>query len=205
MRLFVDRHARCHNCGRDVGRTRKTGRFWLCDECWEAIVPEIEGAIEAGSPEHKANIRYHDWYNDMERRYPVGGRYTFRSVDHLPIPMERNPFYRASQYRSWRSPAGPRLGVASYYPACECGRERPVSQFITGGPQLSIFGPPRRHKCAVCDAREAVEAIAVMADKIHPDWDDEDWLDLLYQSHREAFRVGVLPNLWFELRREPVR
>ena len=45
-----------------------------------------------------------------------------------------------------------------------------------------------------------VESTIRQADKIHSDWGDEEWLDLLYQSFPRAFELGVLPGYWYELK-----
>lgn len=36
--------------------------------------------------------------------------------------------------------------------------------------------------------------------KMHPDWDDEDWLDQLHKVMPRAFELGVLPDYWYELK-----
>jgi hypothetical protein len=52
---------------------------------------------------------------------------------------------------------------------------------------------------------DAFERAIEFTAKIHPEWDDEDWLDHLYRVFPEAFRVGVLPDYWYELsRRRPM-
>ncbi|MBK8188863.1 MAG: hypothetical protein IPK79_00250 [Vampirovibrionales bacterium] len=49
-------------------------------------------------------------------------------------------------------------------------------------------------------ARIAVEGIFRTAEKTHPDWDDEDWLEHFWQHRRELFDAGVLPDYWFTLK-----
>jgi hypothetical protein len=167
---------RCDHCGRDVERTQKTRRFRLCDECWAQVVPDFEG--EAFTEEQRAAIgRYWEWYWQIERRKPAR--------------------YRPPKAR----PATPSLRLAdSLYPVCECGEQR--AEFGHAAEERGLFGGPFMQYCPVCQAKKDVEAIMRMAGAIHPDWDDEEWLDLLYKSHREAFALAVLPDYWYELRRK---
>jgi hypothetical protein len=103
---------------------------------------------------------------------------------------------RRSSYRSRRSPAIP-IGEADlYYPFCECGERRVEATYSS---QTGLFGGPFLKYCPTCQAKTEVETVFRMSSSIHPDWDDEDWLNLLYKSHREAFDIGVLPDYWFDL------
>jgi len=120
--------------------------------------------------------RFWGWYAEMVRKYPAPG-----STRRRARVVSR--------------------GVADYWPMCECGRERPIGPFEDPAAQRSLFGPARVGRCPWCESRLAVVRIVQMARTIHPEWDDEEWLDLLWRSHREAFELGVLPELWFELRR----
>ncbi len=53
--------------------------------------------------------------------------------------------------------------------------------------------------CAHCDAKNSVEAFW-RHKGIFGDADDETILDRMQISHPEAFKLGVLPDYWFELR-----
>lgn len=132
--------------------------------------------LPGGSGDRAAVERFWDWVYRMEQRDPT--------------PISTAPVRRTEAVRS----------VESYWPFCECGALRPASS-LNLSPQLSIFGPARVGKCRRCEARSTVESVVRLADTLHPDWGDEDWLDLLYRSHRGAFEIGVLPDYWFELRR----
>lgn len=178
LALFPNRYARCQNCGRDVVRVQRTRRFWLCDACWAEIVPTFDGVVAEGSPEQEAVRKYWIWYREMEKRYPV--KRPVRRRHGLPDD----------------------LSVDRYWPFCRnCGARVEECEYRNYVPQYSLFGGPRRPYCARCDARLAVESIFKMSRRPdwHPDWDAEDWLDLLYQSHPQAFAVGILPEYWFEL------
>lgn len=169
---LITGYYRCHNCGRDVRRTRRVRRFRLCDECLAVVA--IPDDLPAGSEEQlRAGGEFWAWYSDMEKRYPAK--------------------------RVHRVSARPLVAYSldAYWPTCECGRRR--KELGRGTP--GVFGGPFGRWCPVCDARQSVESLANFATKLYPDRDDEEWLDLLYQSHREAFEVGVLPDYWFELRR----
>ncbi len=176
---------RCDDCGALVERLRRTRRFRLCDVCYERVVPgvpdEIDGRIEYGSPEHQALTRYWDWYWDMDKR----------------VPRRREPGYAART----RRPSAPTRTSDELYPLCDCGRHREVSTIgrsMSGG---GLFGGPFHRLCPVCEARGHVERVIEFMAKIHPEWDDEDWLDHLWYVFPKAFEVGVLPDYWYELRR----
>jgi len=133
-------------------------------------------AIVPADGDVQAVGRFWGWVAEMERRYPV------------PQPVRRS---RRVVTRD----------VGAYWPFCRCGAQRPESPFADPSAQGSLFGKARVGLCPRCEARAAVESAVRMAQGLHPDWDDEDWLDLLWRSHRQAFDLGVLPGLWFELRR----
>lgn len=175
--VLIAGYYRCQACGRDVSGVRKTRRFWLCDECWAALVApayEAEADWQDQGEQWQAMGTFWSWYTDMERRYPL----PLHSVNRRAKPE--------------------RLRVPDdYYPLCECGRPRQVTPFGKPG----LFGGPFGRYCDVCDARKSVESIVAMADKIAPARDDEEWLDLLWKSHRAAFDAGGLPDYWYELRR----
>lgn len=168
---------RCDDCGRTVNRVRKNRRFWLCDECYERIVPQIDPAIkvQSGSPEHRAIARYWEWYEDMEERHP-------------------SP-YRASTKR----PVEPRRPADAYYPLCDCGSTRELVKF--GRNQVGLFGGPFMKECEVCKIKREIEHNVTATSWLHPEWDDEEWLDLLYRIMPRAFDKHILPDYWYELRR----
>lgn len=178
--VLIPGYYRCQNCGRDVARVRRIRRFRICDDCWEAIVtpthPDVRLRGVAGEDEiFAARDRFWGWISEMERRYPR--------------PLSRSNGRRLHPQRE----------ADDYYPLCECGRPR--QPFSLGG-QPGLWGGPFQQYCPVCAAKGLVEAAFRLASGgVHPDWDEEDWLDLLYQSHREAFDLGILPDYWFELMR----
>lgn len=83
------------------------------------------------------------------------------------------------------------------YPLCACGREREPMHF---GGVPGLFGGPFREQCAICEALTDIEGLMRMADAIHPERDDEDWLDYLAQHYPRYFELGVLPDAWFAAR-----
>lgn len=174
----------CHNCRQFVPHAQRTRRFWLCDTCWAAIMPawaqQEGGGWSAETPEQYATIgAYWEWYGQMEALYPTRrGRPGAKAA--------RRPVLRTTD---------------SYWPYCECGQERVEYAFAYKGVPRSLFGGTRAAYCPTCEARRSVEGYMGMADRIHPDWDDEAWLDALYQMTPAAFKLGVLPDYWFELRR----
>lgn len=167
---------RCHNCGRDVAAVRKERRFRLCDDCWQQIVAPAR-AVEGLYDDEFRAVRgaFWSWYHRMEQRYPT--------PTHSHAPKVSRQITRLAD---------------SWYPICECGRPRTAVGLRTG--TAGLFGGPFMQYCDVCDAKRNVESIVALADRIAPGRDDEEWLDLLYQSHRTAFDCGVLPGYWFELR-----
>ena len=88
---------------------------------------------------------------------------------------------------------------ASYWPFCvECGAETKEYDHHLG--IESLFGRRRHRLCPRCEAKEMVESLWRMHEKLVPGRDEEDWLDLLSHSHPEAFELGVLPGYWFEFK-----
>lgn len=178
MMLFPG-HYRCQNCGRDVDRVQKERRFWICDNCYREIVePTAPDVVvkEYDSDERRARSRYWEWIGEMNGRYPVG--------------------------RNWRPVIKPYEppDIGAFWPFCRsCGAEVAEYEFST---KRSLFGRHRATYCPTCEAKRTVESVIRMAPKIHPEFDDEDWLDLLWKSHREAFEIGVLPDYWFEMKRK---
>ncbi len=171
----------CHNCRQFVATVYRARRFRLCPDCWRAIVPAWAQFRNAETPQERAQVAgYFEWYETMNQQYPARGR-------------------GRSGIRAAQKPRP--IHTDNYWPLCECGREREELCLMSSG-AVSLFGGSRMHLCPHCEARRAIDSIAGMADKLHPDWDDEAWLDLLYRSHRRAFDLGILPDYWFDIRRK---
>lgn len=173
--ILIPGYYRCHNCGRTVDQVIKVRRFRLCPECYEAIVTPTSPGKSGGltKAEYEARANFWQWYSEMERRYPLKRNWQARP-NHLMI-----------------------ADLDSFWPWCECGQPRKEYNLSA---VRTLFGGIRAKYCPVCESRRTVESVVKVADKIHPDWDDEDWLDFLARSHPEAFELGVLPAYWFELR-----
>lgn len=166
---------RCQNCRRDVDQVFKERRFRLCVECYEKIVISTAPgkSSDLSEAEYEARSEYWGWYREMERLYPLA--------------------------RSWKR-SKPLLSLArldDFWPFCECGQPRKEYAISS---EVSLFGKIRAHYCPVCETKRMVESVVGMADAIHPDWDDEEWLDFLLKAYPEAFALKVLPDYWFELR-----
>ena len=185
----------CDQCNRTVDHVQRTRGYWLCDECWTTIMPDWDrlvvtradgerrdAAWYASTAAERTRIEaYWQWYNEIQQR--------------KPLPKRRG---RAALYRSYL--AGPALLTSDdYYPLCACGQPRPTLGFMPRGAAPGLFGGPYRRHCPVCEARLKVEAVYNLI-SIHPDWDDEQWLDSLQKTMQEAFTLGVLPDYWFRLR-----
>ncbi len=168
---------RCDDCGALVERLRKNRRFRLCDACYERVVPEMpeDGRIEPGSPLHEALTRYWEWYGEMEKRVPPR---------------------RPAGPRPQKPLLGPVVTADAYYPYCACGERRKEVTFRSSG----LFGGPFLPNCLRCDLKRSVESAFRSTAAIHPEWDDETWLDFLMRVYPEAFEMGVLPGYWYELR-----
>ncbi|MDI9548258.1 MAG: hypothetical protein QM346_11740 [Chloroflexota bacterium] len=193
LALFTG-YYRCHNCEREMEHVQRTRRFWLCDACWAAIMPAWEQvevvrngrkrdrAWYAETAEQRSRIAaYWEWYGDMEKRRPA------RSNGHR-------------RYVSWgRQALRERAALwdaDAYWPLCACGNRRQEMATLAGPPGL--FGGPFRALCPTCEAKAQLKTILDMASRIHPEWDDEDWLDALSQSHPHLFDLGVLPDGWYK-------
>ena len=174
---------KCDNCGALVDHLRQTRRFRLCDACYERVVPVFpDGRIQPGSPEQKANEAYWEWHGEIDER----------------VPRRREPGYVA---RTRQSPPSPRP-ADDYYPLCDCGQPREEYTFaLKAGVQTGLFGGPFARECPTCEARRQVEQVMESTTWLHPEWDDEDWLDHLWRVYPDAFALGILPGYWFELRR----
>lgn len=107
---------------------------------------------------------------------------------------------RPGRYSPPRRPVGePSRAADALYPLCDCGRPR---ESVKYGRQMGgLWGGPFMKECAVCRARREVEGHVKATAWLHPEWDDEEWLDLLYKVMPEAFSLRVLPDYWYELKR----
>ena len=168
----------CQDCGRTVGRVRKTRRFRLCDACYERVVPKVDtiDRHQVGSPEHQAIIRYWEWYDGMERRYPLPAYRTSRKPSHVPARQ-----------------------TDSFYPLCACGERR--EEIRHGRGYRGLFGGPFLSECERCSLKRNIEGTMKLSAALHPGWDDEDWLDMFYRTWPRAFEIGLLPDYWYEIRR----
>ena len=99
--------------------------------------------------------------------------------------------------------ATPPLTSEDLNPICKCGGLREPSKFDTD--RAGLFGGPYRDRCPVCDAKANVPTLVRMAQVTHPEWDDEDWLEYLFQRYRKYFELGVLPDAWFAVKYEAMR
>lgn len=176
LQLFAG-YYRCDDCGRTTDRVRRTRRFRLCDACYGRVVPEMQTITMSmmGRPAHEANARYWAWYEEMERRRP--SRYS---------PPVKSPVVVARP-------------TDQFYPLCACGGRRQEMSSTRG--RRGLFGGPFLPECPTCRAKREIEGHVRAGSWLHPDWDDEEWLDLLYQVMPEAFELGVLPDYWYELQR----
>lgn len=174
---------RCDDCGALGERLRKTRRFRLCDGCYERIVPAVDtiDARQIGSPAHQAITRYWEWFAEMDKR----------------VPRRSEPGYKAQV----RQPLGRPRAADDFYPLCECGRPRAsYAPMLRDEVPSGLFGGPFARECPACEARRQVEQYVKSSAWLHPEWDDEEWLDLLWRVYPKAFEAGVLPDYWFELR-----
>ena len=115
---------------------------------------------------------YWRWIFEMEQKYPVKRSWAVAE--------------RVSELRA----------ADAYYPFCECGRRR----CLLGIGEAGVFGGPYGKWCPVCAVKQTVAAAFRIAQRVECDRDDEDWLDVLWKSHHDAFEIGVLPDYWFELK-----
>lgn len=166
----------CDHCGQTVDRVHKERRFWLCDSCFEVNVPQIDPTVkvQSGSPEQEAITRYWEWFGGMEERHP-------------------------SRYRPPRKPTERQRLADAYFPVCDCGSKRETVRF--GRNPAGLFGGPFMRECEVCRIKREVEHNVAVTSWLHPEWDDEEWLDLLYKVMPRAFELRVLPDYWYELRK----
>jgi len=177
MRLFPNVYACCQNCGRGFDQLYRVRRFRVCAECYARIVPPFERAQTRDEVLRMGE--FWDWFSQMEERYPV------------PKPVRRH-------LRNWQD----ETDIGAFYPLCrQCGAETPEYDFALEY-RVSLFGKPRAAFCPRCSAEMELETIYRHLTRDHPEWDDEDCLDWLYQSrfYRAMFEIGVLPDFWFELR-----
>lgn len=185
---LIPGYFRCDRCGGDAERVTRYRRFRFCPACVEEIVPSAaparggDGVIRT-EEERDENRRFWDWYWD---------------VGHDLRPTKYHP--------PGRGAVEPVRSSDAFYPLCDCGRPRAVNEIGRAhGGGGGLFGGPFNRECPYCEARGQVERAVAFTARIHPEWDDEDWLDHLYRVFPEAFRVGVLPDYWYELRRGVVK
>lgn len=185
----------CHNCERTVEHTRRVQRWRLCDECWKAVMPDWEqkvivkrGVVRPAAwyveteEQREKTKEYWEWYWEMDARYPAAPRRSRREL-----------------YFSYLDHRNDAFDADVYWPLCSCGAQREPLKISHLPPGL--FGGPFRSKCKVCEAKARVESMAGLClHLIHPEWDDEDWLDAMQKTIPEAFALGILPDYWFELR-----
>jgi hypothetical protein len=176
---------RCDACGETVDRVRKERRFWLCDDCYSRHVPQIDPAIKvrAGSIENQAITRYWEWFGELDER----------------VPPRKQPGHAART----RSPGAPERPTDTYYPLCECGGRRETIRF--GRAPIGLFGGPFQKECEICRIKREIESNVTATAWLHPEWDDEEWLDLLYKIMPAAFEKRILPDYWYALRKEIVK
>jgi len=177
---------RCDDCGRTVDRVRPTRRFRLCDDCYDRIVPEFRPGAKVGpdSPEQQAMTRYWEWYGDMEER----------------VPPRRRPGHAARIRPTGRIARS----TNQLFPLCDCGQRRETISFVSRA-EGGLFGGPFLNECRTCRMKREIEEHARASSWLHPDWDDEEWLDLLYKFIPEAFELRILPDYWYELRRKAAK
>lgn len=177
---LIPGYYRCDRCRQDVVAVSRYKGWRLCPSCVLAIVPSVaplrggDGEIST-EEERQELVRFIGW--DERRRKWKPKRYT-------------------SPYKTpKREPH-----ADSYFPLCDCGRKREA--FTSSPRQRGLFGGPFQPFCPVCEARRMVENLVTPRWLgLWPDRDDEEWLDHLFQSSPRAFEVGVLPDYWYELRR----
>ncbi len=185
----------CDNCDSTVDHVQRTRGYWLCDECWAAIMPDWEKveivkgngqkrdpAWYARTASERARIEaYWNWYYAMQERKPLSKR---RRGEALCRP---------------HITAAAQFVPDDFYPLCECGQPRQPLGFMPRDVGPGLFGGPFRQYCPVCECKRSVDA-AYRHAAIRPEWDDEQWLDVLQKTLPEAFELGVLPDYWFRLR-----
>lgn len=110
--------------------------------------------------------------------------------------------------RRWSAPSkgqSPTLHrpTDEYYPLCECSERKQVVTFARPNTLIGLFGGPFMGECATCRMKREVESHVRAASWLHTEWDDEEWLDLLFKVMPKAFDEGMLPDYWYELRGYP--
>ncbi len=181
QRRLITGFYHCDGCGRMDAESivRYKGRR-LCPVCVARIVPSCDplrggdGVVRTDA-ERDEVAAFWDWHWESQRVRPP--RYS-------PPRKALEKQERAAD---------------EYYPVCDCGRTREAAKFGRGA--TGLFGGPFMKECPMCDARRQVEGHVRASSWLHREWDDEEWLDLLWKAMPEAFEFGVLPGYWFELRR----
>ena len=177
----------CSYCGnRECERVRRTRRFLLCDACWAAIMPQWEQEVRKGRPP--------SWYVETEEQRAAMGRYWDAYSEMIRAHPRGESLTRSSA--PWRF-LQPTPTADEQSPLCTCGREREPALYSD---VRGLWGGPFKLLCPVCDALANVEGLMRMADAIHPEWDDEEWMDYLAQQYPRYFELGVLPDAWFAAR-----
>lgn len=167
---------RCQNCGSDVPSVSKVRRFRFCEGCYREVVePTLPGVeiTDQNSPVIEARMRYWERIRSIEARHPKSKA--------------------GNKPKKFAPPS-----IDPFWPFCRrCGAKTKERLFSSA---RSLFGRSRSAYCPMCEAKSGVEAVFKMASTIERD--EEEWLDVLYKSHREAFDLGVLPDYWYELKIE---
>lgn len=170
----------CDGCGRtDVDSiVRYRGRR-LCPACVDRIVPSAD-PLRGGDGEARTFVErtevaeFWGWYHASRQARPA-------------------------RYSPPRRPREPVRTADELYPLCDCGRMREAVKF--GRRVGGLFGGPFLKECQDCRIRREVEQTVKSTSCLHPEWDDEEWLDLLYRVMPEAFELRVLPDYWYSLRK----
>ncbi len=171
----------CDGCGRtDAERIIRYHGRRLCAPCVERIVPSAD-PLRGGDGQART---------DAERA-EVAAFWGWLHTSQSARPARYSPPRRAGE------PARP---ADECYPLCDCGRPREAARFSrrAGG----LFGGPFLKECVICRMRREVSQTVESTAWLHPEWDDEEWLDLLYKVMPAAFELRVLPDYWYDLRRE---
>ena len=177
---------RCDRCGRDAERVARFKSFRFCAPCVEEIVPTWsplrggDGVVET-EEQRQENMRFWEWF------WEAGNGL-------------RNRRRRACGASRPKPVVAPGRAADAYFPLCACGRPREPYRHVPSDAPRGLFGGPFPPECPRCDLKRSIESAVRYTEKIHPEWDDEEWLDHLYQVYPEAFELGVLPDYWFELR-----
>jgi hypothetical protein len=163
--------------------------YYRCDNCGDTTAPHVRQSRRwrlcdrcwaAIVPEDwgdtAAVARYWQAYAHMAQLHPT--TVAARAVKASPPPRDAD----------------------SLNPLCRCGRAR--QPIRAAADAAGLFGGPYHHLCPVCQAEAQISVVIGAAQRLHPDWDDEDWLDMLERAFPQAFAAGVLPDYWLRRREE---